>query len=1593
MDSMTWQQPRGSVFAEKTTWLLLAAFALLIAGMMVNQSTTAFFTDTRVVSGNNFITASVALNETPFTAFNFEKFVPGDVFVRPVQVTNSTASNSGAINVNYYMTVKDNFSNCSTQDPKCTDAKGTLSDPVNGLRLVAIRCFSDVGGTANVACESASLRSVRLVKGVMETIWPGGETNATNDIAGVVRDRNATVQYGNVGGTGSEQLSTFPGLPNDGKPDEYFGRPIVFSQAGALSTQPISVKINPRRNDTGNPALLGSTTLTNTSSPVVQGSDVLRIGGTRQDLDGNWRKQVVSGAGSASPSDECAAQALSTYASQGFGCGAELVGVPIQTLSNPNCNGLATAVANRAVVNATGNNGSQAGPGANATVVSVNQAALAPQVFSSQSQGACFMGGSFFEKNSPIVLSPRINNQLMAAGGGDTPRILSDIPAQSLFDQVNTVAGLAAGKSDNLALIVYLPSWATQSTQDETGATALTVQSRQTLDAQNNPVAVPIGGAGNKAGGRASYTVAFTAVQPVGQTFALANVAQQSVNTLAALAGQIQTNNVAFQAQSSDVGSLGANLITGGIQTLSPNNLPGNGRQIISVTGRGFAKVNGVPQNVKAEGAAGGGLASQTFRYVVTAATTATPVGANSLPANQMWTQGEVSTEVSVNPGTNGKVTITWNHVPGATHYNVFRDVVVTATVPSFTSAKRISVVYDSGGNSQTGALSRTAPDARGFVSGSTVGVVDNGGTGNPVTEYAAASGSSDAVSTYPAYGRPCAAYASPALTFGYCPKIEILSGIIGASGGTNLATGQFDADPASATLFAVRTGEVLNGVGVVRSGERTSSITGYSRTSTTGLLQLDAGATTLAATNVLAVTANTVGFQSSNQVSFEVQTPLHYGGTLSKYGVRITNPNHPSLPLDVRGKVLVLSDSISVQPQAIDSYTPGSIGRISTGNTLVIKGSGFQKGSIVQLGVHTSAVCPATSLVKSSLVTNPPSASASKVTIANCFVSKSHILNRDGNTRKELGTWYATGYSTETATPGTLDQVTGLASKDLAVLAQGGSGASQNAMPWFSYDHNKVEVNNAGQITIKDITMTNVADAPVGVAAKVFNPDGSVVIGATFGIAAPGIEQIVQVDSKPSPAQWLSAAQGQTVKLRFQAASGNTFMNSAVGLPPTVRISCYATATAADASAGLKKRINPDGTSTTTNVSEGQGFDPCLDANTGATTIGVTQVGDLKVIARTAMGDAVEGTFSIAPLATVALRKFIMTNGDAAVFSNYFSISQAPTFAKLSYTSGTNRIVSDLVASSTTVSGSTTTLASTASKGFNVEGRLNRGSTRRVLVTGSGFVRGSFAPMVDPSEASGSSSAATLAAANDTECASCFGIRSVNTTYANSARGSTITPKIEFSNTGVSVAAAQTTVVRDAGTDLSIQTTAGQSTDLAQPYIATQRLTAVVTIAPGASAGPVTMTITNPDGGKVIVPNAFIVDGVPTIDVTRNAVITGASIVTANDASIKQGEQKLTGNAIFIYGAGFFNFEGRTPEVRISGSGVRVLSTRLSIVAPGTSTGHTVTDTDANLFDTVLRVEVAAETTAEVGNRNVTVVLPDGQYVMVTGGLVVTTP
>ena len=62
----TWviQDPRGSVVDKWLMWLLVASAAMLFSGVTIDRSTNAFFSDTRIVSQNNFITASVALKST-----------------------------------------------------------------------------------------------------------------------------------------------------------------------------------------------------------------------------------------------------------------------------------------------------------------------------------------------------------------------------------------------------------------------------------------------------------------------------------------------------------------------------------------------------------------------------------------------------------------------------------------------------------------------------------------------------------------------------------------------------------------------------------------------------------------------------------------------------------------------------------------------------------------------------------------------------------------------------------------------------------------------------------------------------------------------------------------------------------------------------------------------------------------------------------------------------------------------------------------------------------------------------------------------------------------------------------------------------------------------------------------------------------------------------------------------------------------------------------------------------------------------------------------------------------------------------------------
>jgi len=286
----------------------------------------------------------------------------------------------------------------------------------------------------------------------------------------------------------------------------------------------------------------------------------------------------------------------------------------------------------------------------------------------------------------------------------------------------------------------------------------------------------------------------------------------------------------------------------------------------------------------------------------------------------------------------------------------------------------------------------------------------------------------------------------------------------------------------------------------------------------------------------------------------------------------------------------------------------------------------------------------------------------------------------------------------------------------------------------------------------------------------------------------------------------------------------------------------------------------------------------------------------------------------------------------------------------------------------------------------FNVSGKLPRATTRRVLLTGTNFNRGSYAPMADP----------LLSSAE-------YGSQRSNKYFSTSTADEQAAPTITVNpSRGITISNIQVVKLQDTtdGNKLDIGLTGAVSTGIAETSgpsddkqtadgsaggtaatVATTRLTAVITTGLDAVSGPVTLTITNPDGGSYVMSNAIVIDGTPTLDVSRNAILANlaatGSLETGSDASIKQGAEKKETNAIFIYGSGFYTDGQTPPTVQVSGSGVRVTKVTLGVNPASTSPTN-----DGQMYDTVMRVELAAESTAPIGKRYITVILPDGQSV-----------
>lgn len=119
----------------------------MLAGGMLREGTTAFFTRTVATSSNSFTTAVVNVNTPSITSFNVSNLVPGDFLS-----TTGTITGSSGINVNYFLT--------TWADTNPTAA--LVTDTTKGLQMVVFRCGTV---TAPVTCASAT--TFETVTGVM----------------------------------------------------------------------------------------------------------------------------------------------------------------------------------------------------------------------------------------------------------------------------------------------------------------------------------------------------------------------------------------------------------------------------------------------------------------------------------------------------------------------------------------------------------------------------------------------------------------------------------------------------------------------------------------------------------------------------------------------------------------------------------------------------------------------------------------------------------------------------------------------------------------------------------------------------------------------------------------------------------------------------------------------------------------------------------------------------------------------------------------------------------------------------------------------------------------------------------------------------------------------------------------------------------------------------------------------------------------------------------------------------------------------------------------------------------------------------------
>jgi hypothetical protein len=619
-------------------------------------------------------------------------------------------------------------------------------------------------------------------------------------------------------------------------------------------------------------------------------------------------------------------------------------------------------------------------------------------------------------------------------------------------------------------------------------------------------------------------------------------------------------------------------------------------------------------------------------------------------------------------------------------------------------------------------------------------------------------------------------------------------------------------------------------------------------------------------------ITVNSTSFVSSTVVTANVT--IASNATAGSRNVTVTNPDTTSVTSS-------FAFAVTSAP-TVTSTSPSSRGQGASKATVTIKGSGFASGVSSSFGsgitVESTTRNSSTELTATISIAAGTALGSRAVTVTNLDEGTGTLANAFTVTAAP---------SVESVSPGSRGQ--GASGQTLTIKGSGFVSGSGLAV---SFSGTGITVNSTTFKSSTELTANVSVSSSAGTEARtltVTNPDeGEVSLANAFTVnAGPNVGSVT-----PSAGD-KGGTQAVAIKGTGFVSGASVTFGSGVNLSSvSVKSSTEITATLAvesSATAGTRTATvtNTDGGSDTLEgaftvnsaptiesvspSSRGQGASNQTITVKGknflsGTGLAVTFSGTGITVNSTSFVNSTEVTanVSVAPGATTGSRNVTVTNPDttAVTSTGAFSVNAPPTL----------------------------TSTSPSSRGQGA-------SSQTVAIKGSGFVSGaglaaSFSGTGVIVNSTTFKSSTELTANVTVETGASIGARSLTVTNGDGSTASLTNafavnsaPNLESLNPSSrgQGATSQTVTVKGSGfvsgTGLAVSFSGTGITVTSTTFKSSTEVAALITVESGASIGPRTVTVTNPDGGTDTLANGFTVNAAPTITSPFNSFGSRAKI------------------------------------------------------------------------------------------------------------------